>query len=203
MKNLLPCKVLRIPTDKPTNLYTRSNDELFNTIGISGFLPPQSTKDDVKGLHLAIVSKRAIKKGNWITDGVKIYQAPDTDIDAFIGLYKIEATNYTAIQSAHLGHLLGQKENGCGTIPDSFVEAFCKAKGDIKEVNLEITPNSKGDIADGGKDYFIKTRSDNTVIIHRTKMYSRSEVEDLIYTAMKSVGYTSVDTFNKFIDKHL
>lgn len=193
-KNLLQCKVFMIPTERADLiLFTDTKDikyakgEQRNRYAENSpqFLHITSSREIERGCWYLFLKNNTVCKADYDDENLKVVN----ELREKGHVRRIEATTDTSIQ--------------LGSIPDSFMEAFCKAKGDIKEVNLEITPNSKGDIADGGKDYFIKTRPDNSVIIHRAKMYSRKEVADLIYTAMKSRAYTSVGDWNKFIEENL
>lgn len=70
-------------------------------------------------------------------------------------------------------------------LPESFIQAYIKAynKGNpITEVDLEIELHKwVGSTYPVGHrpTYQIKTRPDNTVIVHQSKMYTRDEVEKL------------------------
>lgn len=80
-------------------------------------------------------------------------------------------------------HLVGPK--GLPQIPQSFIKTYVKAEGKIDEVNVEM--EFRGEEMRGSIDkhlWFIKTRSDNTCIIHQVKSYSRSKVDSLIRKAL-------------------
>lgn len=92
-KTLLPCKVLAIPTQESTPLHQ----------------------------HIYFVSERKIQEGDWMTDGNAVYKAPPAD--AYIGLFKIEATTDDSL--------------GLRLIPSLFIHGYIKEKGNINYVNID------------------------------------------------------------------
>jgi len=79
-------------------------------------------------------------------------------------------------------------------IPETFIQAYIKAYNEgnpITEVQIELEDNGEeewfGDNYNGQPGWLekweVKTRKDNTVIIHPIKTYSRSDVEQLCYQA--------------------
>ncbi len=79
-------------------------------------------------------------------------------------------------------------------IPEAFIQAYIKAYNEgnpITEVQIELEDNGEeewfGDDYNGQPGWLekweVKTRKDNTVIIHPIKTYSRSDVEQLCYQA--------------------
>jgi len=74
-----------IPTDKKV-IHEIGLDDIVGLL----YLNPQEHLIDWIPQHLYVTSDEEIKEGDWITDGHKVYKAPD--IDAFIGLFKIIAT---------------------------------------------------------------------------------------------------------------
>lgn len=79
-------------------------------------------------------------------------------------------------------------------IPESFIQVYIKAYNEgnpITEVQIELEDNGEeewfGDNYNGQPGWLekweVKTRKDNTVIIHPIKTYSRSDVEQLCYQA--------------------
>lgn len=69
-------------------------------------------------------------------------------------------------------------------IPQSFVEAYAKANGDIKEVHVEYEPEPIG--GNNGSvypiTYQIKTRPDNTVIVHYSTAAVQSSEDERLET---------------------
>lgn len=88
-----------------------------------------------KPQHLYFVSDRDIKAGDWIyfSDTNKITQSKSdwTSVSA-IGLFRVEASTATEL-TINLGHLCLDQ---IPQIPDSFVETFVQAKGEISEVEV-------------------------------------------------------------------
>lgn len=91
-------------------------------------------------------------------------------------------------------------------IHESFIQAYIKAYNEgkpITEVDLEMeivgACTTKGAIID------IKTRPDNTVIVHQSKMYSRDEVIDIIYKSsyILSHGDSTKEDADKWIQDNL
>jgi len=90
-------------------------------------------------------------------------------------------------------------------INPQFTEVYVKAKGKIDKVDLEyeLRTISVGDEEDYADNLTIKTREDNTVIVHqiKEKVYTRDQVEALIHKA------TLIDNdkfdFFKWIEENL
>jgi len=235
-KNLLLCKVAKIPTEKASNLWMtplkklRASGDYTYAAKDSGcinqYIYFTSSREIEKGGWYLFLKNNTICKADYDDDNLKIVN----ELRKSGHVSKIEATNDTSIQSAHLGHLLGQKENGVGTIPLSFIEAY--VKGDIKDVNIEIVTKgawaferSSGYagfrcqkcatwIYDNQKEecqcgLSVKLRGDNSVIIHRTKTYTRDEVKNLMLRfgikIFEEIAKDNIGDFDqdKFIEENL
>lgn len=154
--------------------------------------------DTFPNQHLYIISDDEIKEGDWIYwsgigDQPKIAQAKgNCDFYNKSEYYHkiVAATDQSLIVSSEATtspnpiKLLPQ-------IPISFIKAYIKAYNEgkpITEVDLEMTqilPSNLPEDTKGRTISFkmmkqIKTRLDNTVIVHQSKMYSRDEVKNLI-----------------------
>jgi len=130
--------------------------------------------------HLYLISDDEIKEGDW-------YIA--TDIKSVIQCNKV--TTYIHGGSTQSPKDLAKKiiattDNSINVnypiaeIPESFIQAYIKAyneRSPITEVAVEVII---GQGQENGETTsikeWIKTRSDNTVIIHQAKMYTRDEV---------------------------
>lgn len=119
--------------------------------------------------HLYIVSDNDIKEGDWFENGGYLYQAIRHYSKAPSDR-KIEATTNTSLLQYQGGSLSKQLPQ----IPQSFIEAYIKAEGKITEVDVEIEEFSREVLG----IWRIKTRPDNTIIIHQSKTYTRDEVID-------------------------
>lgn len=136
--------------------------------------PTITSKTLYKDQHLYLISERKVKEGDWCLHHENIVCKYSNEYSK--ELYKkIEATTDELKYYTESSDPRRSKDvNRIPQIPQSFIEAYVKANGDIKEVNIEMTDNSYS------VDYIIKTRPDNTVIINPTKTYTRQEVEYLL-----------------------
>lgn len=134
--------------------------------------------------HLYIISDDEIKEGDW-------YYTPETkqvynqsNHETSLPCRKIVATTDNSLEEEPI---LGY-ERPLSQIPESFIQAYIKAYNEgkhITEVDLEMSDVMDSKTEDYGTSYsnrrlIIKTRPDNTVIIHQSKMYSRDEVKKLL-----------------------
>jgi len=181
-------KVVMLPTEKASRIHLANNKliygkELF-TDGLTG-----------RNQHLYITSNDEIKEGDWClffwdggqlgSDKPQQYQ-PSKGHVLNDGLKKIVATTDTSLKVTDL--ISDKYAVYVPQLPESFIQAYIKAYNEdkpITEVDLEMDcdhnqmPNKVIDI--------IKTRPDNTVIVHQSKMYSRDEVEYLIKCATDEI----------------
>ena len=116
-------------------------------------------------VHICIISDEPALEGHWVTDGfqlAKVNCLTVNDPNKYLHKRVIASTDESL---------------GYPVIPPAFIEAYVKAYNNsspITEVSLEYDcdhtqmPNKVIDI--------IKTRADNTVIIHQAKNYTRDEV---------------------------
>lgn len=181
-------KIIMLPTEKVGKLWLRQSDsKLISENNL------QHNSSTVKGCqHLYILSDEEITEGDWITDKYRVWQWKDDS--SLLGRKKIVATTD---ESLKIGGGTGRREDGISfplpQIPESFIKDYIKAhnKGKpITEVDLETEeriwcpkcPKAR-DITCGRLDcvaerkMMIKTRPDNTVIIHQCKTYSKEDME--------------------------
>ncbi len=217
-----------LPTEKAKNVFlikgnnTGSLEKVSQTLSYNEkwqnpFYTPQ---------HLYILSGEEIKKGEYITDYNVIVKYIDSGIvDPNKSLVKYKKVIATT-----------DKSLGLPLIHDSFLPPFIKAYNEgkqITEVDLEtrsvirvesakqydfdeiivdgeffqfIHMDSKFDL---NSISFIKTRQDNTVIIHESKKYSKQEVINLCQRA-NTIGIKSErfktdinEDFLKFVDENI
>lgn len=174
--------------------------------------------------HLYLVSNREIKEGDWTIHLATntIYQCKHVVHDnKVIDCKKIEATTDTSLVTHPTHYEDGTKRAFHTTsvipqIPQSFIEAYVKANGKIEEVSIEIeTVGKYGNILLAKSPHnnktnsdmsiyidIVKTRSDNTVIIHQAKTYTRDEVINLCRKAFHAGLLDKVD-INKWIEENL
>jgi hypothetical protein len=160
-------------------------------------------KDDLQQ-HLYLISDDEIKEGDWcyykngslegivqIKDGAMpktmIRRKIIATTDESLGLVYDESTlPATKIRDYYLPQ-----------IPESFIQAYIKAyneRSPITEIAVEYEELARAigknvDTEGFSKEhikYTIKTRSDNTVIIHQAKLYTRDEVEKLCEKAFQA-----------------
>ena len=176
--------VVMLPTEKASNLF-------LNTNTIS-YLQQIWEKSKANGTnqHLYIISDEQPKDGEWYMNkfgrlSVKVIGDKSNEGDK-----KIVATTDKLASGKCMKErcLLHPCDGKCCVpqIPESFIQAYIKAYNEgkpITEVDLEIEVKFIG-YYEGTTmenwDRVIKTRPDNTVIIHQSKMYSRDEVEKLL-----------------------
>jgi hypothetical protein len=117
---------------------------------------------------------------------------------------KIVATTDKELQNIEIGFTPGFHNDACYKIPESFIQAYIKAYnespihgGGNTEVDLEmeqtklyIKPEDMAQYNSKPKElqhphtcnpneiWSIKTRPDNTVIVHQSKLYSKTDLEN-------------------------
>jgi hypothetical protein len=188
-------KVVMLPTNEKANfacgLQPNGVLKYCNSINALGIGKPQ---------HLYIISDDEIKEGDWFYGyGNKIIgQAVKNDVINVFPDYLMEYKKIITTTDNSINVNYPIKE-----IPESFIQAYIKAYNEgkpITEVDLEILSLDEWKAINKGKPYsdfetntFIKTRPDNTVIVHQSKMYSRDEVVKLCQQAYTH-GLVDVDS---------
>jgi hypothetical protein len=182
-------KVVMLPTEKASKI----------TLG-----------DNLRGTHfeLYILSDDEIKSGeDYVCDGKYIVKSPAAK--SWSVSKKVIASTDKSITSN-------------SWIPDSFVEAYVKSYKSgtpITEVSLEMieehpelnnalaSPETvwKEDVLKEQENDYpkLKTRSDGSVIIHQSKMYSRDEVIRIIERYYQSGLFIDKEECNKWIEENL
>lgn len=174
-------KVVMLPTEKASDGVMWLNN---NTIKPS--LEIYFNKlSNWAGQHLYILSDEEIKEGDWFYNPATkevLFASKDMlswnsdTTQEHKGWKKIVVTT----DSLHVF-----RYDYLPQIPESFIQAYIKAYNEgkpITEVDLEIELHKwVGSTYPVGHrpTYQIKTRPDNTVIVHQSKMYTRDEVEKL------------------------
>lgn len=171
-------KVVMLPTEKASNIIFEDDD--VKRLHIA---PKERQHEKWNYQHLYIISEDEIKEGDWYLVGTFISQCGKENLSHIkTGFNKIVATTdkYLGVKSfegtIYSGKIFPQ-------LTESFIQAYIKAYNEgkpITEVDLEIEDRQA---IVGGTDSDIKTRPDNTVIIHQSKLYTRDEVEGLLVTA--------------------
>lgn len=193
-------KVVMLPTKEVGRLTLWNNDELMLSEDSYRF----NSKECIYQ-HLYIISDDKIKEGDWYINletnqscNTLKYDFHKVVTERFPSIYKkIVATTDESI--GYTDHRISPVPNFCDypQLPESFIQAFIKAYNEgkpITEVDLEIQKAccKNGHILinclNTCKDviFTIKTRPDNTVIIHQSKMYSKKEVEKLCEKAFRA-----------------
>lgn len=169
------CGQIVIDHNKKLNI---SNDTLADNINRVPHLIAQ------KPQHLYIVSNAEIKEGDYVvreyyppTKGftriVEQFIRSKADFGDSLSRKKIEATTDKSLKLKDWDGIDGTLEWNLPQIPQSFIEAYVKANGNIKEVNVEMEWYQ----ANQDQNYYrIKTRQDNTIIIHPSKTYTRDDL---------------------------
>lgn len=149
------------------------------------------------------ISDREIKEGDWIYDeGLKrVIQHFSSKIN-YIPLHKkIEATTNSELKYYSTHQIEGNQSWLIPQIPESFIKPYIDSYNNgkvIEDVLIEVDING-----DFHNDISLKTRSDNTIIIHSIKQsYTRDEVIELL---KQCAWGTHFENFNidKWINKNL
>jgi hypothetical protein len=217
MKNTKTFKVVMLPTEKASKLYLDSSVKLQYHFDI------ERTKPDISQ-HLYITSTDEIKEGDWFVNELNQIWQHNGKVQPSVKSKKIVATtdkslvNSACCISKDGGLTIMNK--GCAErnrcllpqLPEAFIQAYIKAYNEgktITEVALEteITHEGNGTYSMRPEDLVnltpvkvVKTRSDNTVIIHQAKLYSREEVESLCIKAYQE-GQSNWDDYRKNVMK--
>lgn len=184
--------VIMLPTKKVTHLFREYRKE---TLRYTPNMYPEN-----RGQHLYIVSNYDIKEGDCH------YDSSDNSVKQWRGNLhsnrltskKIEAATDESLTNGNVNENDDRDESGLlklQSIPQihqSFIEAYVKAQGKITEVNVEMEESKEVDKlvnedTEYGPDVIwkrkVKTREDNTIIIHESRKYSRAEVITFISKA--------------------
>lgn len=194
------CKIVMLPSkkanialigvDNKTKLFQHSE----STYELSETITPYD---------LYIISDDEIKEGDWVTDGEKVYKAPNAD--GFIGFYKIIATTDKSLfkEVSSIGYTEDRARKFYGKeylpqIPQSFIEHFVSEynkDNQITEVMVEyekFEPNPQTISKEFDFDdikFELKTNPNNTINIKPIKdSWSREEVVELIFKAISDTN---------------
>lgn len=189
--NLLSCQVIMLPTDKASHLYIQNNKVCYDETIV------ESVKN-CNDQHLYLVSDEDIKDGrtNFYTyddlnnnilhiDYIQYFgQENNGKGDVRNGRASFKTVEGTSSGTKHK-EIIASTDTSLNLpqIPQSFIEAYVKSNGTIKEVGVEIEIGvvfKKTGI--GPKQMFdvfsIKTIANNEVIVHlpEVKTYTKDEV---------------------------
>lgn len=181
MKNQLKCQVVMLPTEKAENCLIKNDGGLFWKYPIKDYFTQSYLKSvPAKSLHLYFTSDRNMVEGDWEFYAGKL-------IRQFSGGRSVKGKRIEATTDPSLVYLAGygggetveeaEVYEHIPQIPESFIQAYVKANGEIKEVMIELTEDFPG-LMDPSP--IIKLRPNNTVIIHQSKLYTRDEVIKLL-----------------------
>jgi hypothetical protein len=229
MKQMKSHKLVMLPTEKADNCITMYyNGKISWTDQLLTKTYRESTV--VKVFHLYILSKKAwsdggdiIKHGDWFYSkgDNKVFQylpiddTRDTSPD-YSGTFKVVATTDKSIYNSGVANGWSHIETSgviyLPQIPKSFIQAYIKSYNEgntITEVSLEMEKVFVDkQLSDGqeflDKEYTIKTREDNTVMIHQSRTYTREEVIKFIKTAVcKKENAWHGNELDKWIEDNL
>lgn len=217
MKTKETFKIVMLPTEKASIITKHINGKSLS------YAPDNGLEVYYKGVnsipqHLYIISDDKIKEGDFYMNRFnQIHQASDINLtsqEEWNTCKKIVATtDKSLIANKGLDPFSG-KPDLLPQIPESFIKAYIKAYNDegkpITEVDLEYEDKGREEwwgSSEGGEPiwvegYKLKTRPDNTVIVHQSKMYSRDEIIILFHKHLKDSS-TSVEPFNNLLKKQL
>ena len=206
MKNTKTHKVVMLPTEKASDL-------LLHTL--TDIKPILYFKQDYKGTngkyqHLYIVSDDEIQRGDWAINSLnEIYQLKKDHFPLIINGIKHQKIIATTDK---LLYLLKDNKDGFSTtealpqLPESFIQAYVKAYNagkpitevDLEMENKQVSINYHKDL--WVDNWVVKTRPDNTVILHQSKLYTKDEIVNIHIEIMK-IGLIS-EGEKKWKDKY-
>lgn len=171
MKTSKTYKLIMHPTEKATRLWINGKRQL--NYGAEAMASTNNI-----GQHLYIISDDEIKEGDkgWLFEDGRIKSVCRFDCTNGLGGIRPTDKKIVATTDITLGDIF---HPDLPQLPESFIQAYIKAYNagkPITEVDLEVVPG----VCVGEPDFVIKTRPDNTVIVHQSKMYSRDEVNKLL-----------------------
>lgn len=215
MKNTQTFKLKILPTKKATNLYTNLTDvfgnkckckleitenETFkkNALLFNSGNAASNSGSTYQFYEIYIISDEEPKNNEWcVGNKGSVLKVPKLWISSG-DWKKIIATT--------------DKSLNLPLIHDSFLPPFIKAYNEgkaITEVDLEMCGGTNDRFIQ--KEWRIKTRPDNTVIIHESKKYSKEEVVKLLNGMAEYITnevladdyMPTIEDTNKWIDKNL
>lgn len=201
--------IVMLPTEKadaPIGMDARNT--LFNsTINLN----PQ---------HLSILSDQQPKEGDWFISELNQVWQHNGKVQPSVKAKKIVAT--TDFLMLPLKNKIDSTHPRIPQLPESFIQAYIKAYNEgkpITEVDLEIEELSPMEEMLQNEKYVpnntftskIKTRSDNTVIVHQSKMYSKEDmikhiqtkIDEYAGSAEGDIEYNALFDFRYWIQKHI
>jgi len=149
------------------------------------------TQGNINHQHLYLISDDEIKEGDWVIENSNI-------IVKVVSLFEDNCLvkNNTAYNTnlKLCKKIVATTDNSINVnypiaeIPESFIQAYIESYNNgkpITEVDLEYKLDNYN--LKGNKRIITpKTRPDNTVIVHQSKMYSKKEVEKLCEKAFRA-----------------
>ena len=195
-------KIVMLPTEKAGIICLNTNEQLYLSKEMN------MADDNNEYQHLYIISDDEIKEGDWVYQD-RFYEEKPVPIMQFSSKDLVTNANESElckkviastdselkITKSATGVTDGGRERTFYSdkllpqIPESFIKAYIKAYNEgkpITEVDLEMD-GDESPAWSGMWKYWPKTRPDNTVIVHQSKMYSRNEVEYLIKCATDEI----------------
>lgn len=187
-------KVVMLPTEKAEDCILKQNLHLEYQ---KGYFTQEYLKTSNRySQHLYILSDDKIKEGDWVIEYQKgdeqgtVQQIKNEYVLAPDIQKKIVATTDRSIRRDSSVVSVNNPRHvfKVGHIPESFIQSYIKAYNEdkpITEVDLEMEDYLTEELAIKGSftNYRIKTRHNNTVIVHQSKMYARDEVIKLCQQA--------------------
>lgn len=207
-------KVVMLSINEKSDLFIdtiEKNKLLFDI----GHKKSNITWKDVDYKHLFIISDDEIKEGDWVIGkNNEIISANQNPKDAlsFFPCKKIIVTTDSSLTNGMTEGNVYYKS--LPQLPESFIQAYIKAYNEgkpITEIDLEMdTQNfldkkSNGLFMEEELINGIKTRPDNTVIVHQSKTYTKAEVKTLLYQFSTKVFSEDfkIEDVNKWIEENL
>ena len=210
MSTFKKAKVVILPSNEESNIQQNKFNKLF-------FSEQKKSYSDTINQHLYIISDDEIKEGDWYIAEGKIYRAI---VNHMPKLYKhphkkIITTTDESLRISYKENNHQPLSSNNYTLPkpsDSFIKKYIEEYNKdniITDVLVEYKFNDFKFMATlcttKEKESILKINpKDNTITIKKVKdSYTREEVENLIYSAMKDRCYTTVAEWQKWIEENL
>lgn len=213
-------KVVMLPTEKASNLY-------IETMGELEYLTSEELVAGRTNQHLYIISDDEPKIGDWVKHGVidEVYEVNTFNLRATLHnkSKKIVASSDKSlffrcgscdgvgiIEEEPCRTCVGGKTGRVCQIPYSFMVVYAKFHREgrkIIEVDLEMEYKVGGKDLTHGNSHItpslvIKTRPDNTVIFHTSKLYKAEEMYENMQYYMEYCQLKGYVTPQDWIEKH-
>jgi hypothetical protein len=207
------CSIVVLPTEDKTHIHIYENGRYMYT---NSKVRSSNVKNGYQGQHAYVVVPQAvekIKKDDWCLNQFSGSIFKNINLESDGNVVKIIATTDPKLLILIAKPISDKDPGRIGSLPQvqqSFLKEFVTNPNG--KFAVEYLRGSDGHYDTFGVWYWKalmplmpRDNKDNTINITSIdkKMYSREEVEELVYSAMKSRNYTPVIEFNNWVSENL